>query len=209
MEPLEPFECSETKEGSELICAIITADMDKLQSLIKNGSSLNAKSPDVLAKLSTPLQVAINNSNSAIVNILLTEGADPNIGYPQDDELFPSFLLEPIFHAFAKYEHDIVLALIRAGAKVDIRNYSGDYPLHLATELGWSDVVNEIILRKISLQQTYGCGRTPCMLINYWITRMNILVETRLEARQTKMYVCTLEELYSNSISCSLYNIWR
>ena len=30
-------------------------------------------------------------------------------------------------------------------------------------------------------------------------------VETRLEARQTKMYVCTLEELYSSSISCSLY----
>ena len=39
-------------------------------------------------------------------------------------------------------------------------------------------------------------------LINYWTTRMNILVETRLEARQTKMYVCTLEELYSSSISC-------
>ena len=124
MEPLEPFKRSETKEGSELIRAIITADMDKLQSLIKNGSSVNVKSPDVLGKLSTPLQVAINHSNSEIVNILLTEGADPNIGYPQDDELFPTFLLEPLFHAFAKYEHDIVLALIRGGAKVDIRNYS-------------------------------------------------------------------------------------
>ena len=38
---------------------------------------------------------------------------------------------------------------------------------------------------------------------------MNILSEEcRLKARQTKMYVCTLEELYSCSISCSLYNIW-
>ena len=171
---MEPFECSETKEGSELIRAIITADMDQLQSLIKNGSSVNAQSPDVLAKLSTPLQVAINHSNSAIVNILLSEGADPNIRYPQDDELFPSFLLEPIFHAFAKYEHDIVLALLRAGAKVDIRNYSGDYPLHLAIELGWSDIVNEIILRKISLQQTDGCGRTPCMLAAQ-LGKVNIL----------------------------------
>ena len=31
--------------------------------------------------------------------------------------------------------------------------------------------------------------------------------ETRLEARQTKMYVCTLEELYSGSILCRLYRI--
>lgn len=174
MEPLEPFECSETKEGSELIRAITTADMDKLQSLIKNGASVNAKSPDALGKLSTPLQVAINHSKSEIVNILLTEGADPNKGYPQDDELFPTFLLEPIFHAFAKYEHDIVLALIRGGAKVDIRNYSANYPLHLATELGWSDVVNEIILRKISLQQTDGCHRTPCMLAAQ-LGKVNIL----------------------------------
>ena len=174
MEPLEPFECSETKEGSELIRAIITANMDKLQSLIKNGSSVNAQSPDVLAKLNTPLQVAINHSNSAIVNILLSAGADPNIRYPQDYELFPTFLIEPIFHAFSKYEHDIVLALIRAGAKVDIRNYLGDYPLHLAIELGWSDIVNEIILRKISLQQKDGCGRTPCMLAAQ-LGKVNIL----------------------------------
>ena len=138
--------------------------MDKIRSLVKNGALVNEQSPDVLPKLSTPLQVAINHSNLAIVNILLSEGADPNIWYPQNYQLFPSFLIEPIFHAFSMYEHDIVLALVRAGAKVDITDYSGDYPLHLAIELGWSDVVNEIILHKISLQQTDGCGRTPCML---------------------------------------------
>ena len=78
---MEPFKCSESKLGSELIYAIITADMEKIKSLIEKGASVNERiwSPDVLKQLSTPLQVAINNSNLAIVNLLLSEGADPNM----------------------------------------------------------------------------------------------------------------------------------
>ena len=44
----------------------------------------------------------------------------------------------------------------------------------MAIELGWSDIVNEIILHKISLQQTDACGRTPCMLAAQ-LGKVNIL----------------------------------
>ena len=165
---MEPFKCSESKLGSELIYAIITADMEKIKSLIEKGASVNERiwSPDVLKQLSTPLQVAINDSNLAIVNLLLSEGADPNMAYSEDCELFPMFLNRPIFHAFAlpSNSYEIVMALFRAGAKVDVTDYAGNYPLHLAIVLGWSDLVDEIILCRISLEKTDGCGRTHCML---------------------------------------------
>ena len=110
---MEPFECSEPKQGSQLIYAIITADMEKIKSLIENGVSVNEQSPDVLKQLTTPLQVAINHSNLAIVNLLLSEGADPNMAYSADCELFTTYLNEPIFHAFALPldSYEIVMAL--------------------------------------------------------------------------------------------------
>ena len=163
---MEPFQCSNSNQGTQFIHAIITAEIEKVKSLIANGASVNQRSPDVLLQISTPLQVAINHSNLELVNLLLSEGADPNMAYSPFGDLFPTYLNEPIFHAFAlpSNSYEIVMALVRAGAKLDVKDYSGSYPLHLAIVLGWSDLVDENIAHRISLEQTDGCGRTPCIL---------------------------------------------
>ena len=44
-------------------------------------------------------------------------------------------------------------------------------------------------------------------MLNYGHIRMNILCGKLLLAKQMKMYICTLKNLYSGGISCRLYRI--
>ena len=65
--------------------------------------------------------------------------------------------------------YEIVMALVRAGAKLDVKDYSGSYPLHLAIVLGWSDLVDEIILTQdfTSSRQMVVVEHLACLQRNW------------------------------------------
>ena len=64
---MEEFHCEELNGAGQLICAINAEDIAKITFLIKNGASVNERSPDVLLHINSPLQVVINNCNLEIV----------------------------------------------------------------------------------------------------------------------------------------------
>ena len=147
-------------DGTLLIDAIDREHLEDVKFLINSSSSVNQRADDG----STPLQVAIHHSNLEIVHLLLSKEADPNLSYTLEDEDDPSFLFEPLLHALAMGKCDIALALIKAGAKLNIKNDEGESPLHMAIMCSSESLVEEMIQRNISVNEKDNIGQTPCML---------------------------------------------
>jgi ankyrin repeat protein len=86
----------------------------------------------------TPLQLATRNGHSSIVEFLLSKGADPSSAHAED-------LNKPIHYAVEQGHFSVLDQLLKADAKVTIRNGQGRTPLHLASQRGDVNILKRLL----------------------------------------------------------------
>lgn len=104
-----------------LEAAILGGSVSLLRKCIDNGAVLNVQNH--YGK--TALYIAADEQMTDAVNVLLQNGASPDI---QENELRWGALHKAAFHGNA----EIVSALIRAKADINLLTSDGDTPLHMA-----------------------------------------------------------------------------
>jgi len=85
---------------------------------------------------------------------LLKSGADPNIRSPYDGPLHLAARLGP---------PELVIALLKAGANIELPGYGGARPLHSATLAGQTKIVAILLESGAEVDALDNVGRTPLM----------------------------------------------
>jgi ankyrin repeat protein len=113
--------------------ATLQDDPQAVETLVLRGADVNLRTRrDLLFReAETPLMVASSDGNSAMVQRLLSLGADPNLDNHEGTS--------PLMVAAARGEPTIVRILIEAGAYVSAKDNHGRTPLHWCTTRWSSD----------------------------------------------------------------------
>ena len=98
----------------------------------------------------TPLSLAIDRSNNAVVETLLKFGANPNKGAVTGD---------PIFVAAQKDYPDIIRLLISAGA--DVKGRKSNSPLTLASQAGYIETMRVLLSGGADVNSVDNANKTP------------------------------------------------
>lgn len=122
-------------------------DHDGLRRAVANGANPNRSFHDSDECL---LTIAASKGDAAMVRLLLELGADPNCR----ESVTP-----PLVAAAASGLLVSVVALLAAGAEVDVRDEDGSTPLMIAAACGHTDAVNELLQRGANpkLKDESGC----------------------------------------------------
>lgn len=107
-----------------LITAVKNKDYKGVKKLIKEGADVNEMNAQ-----RTPLSSAVFQEDQKMVDLLLMLGADIN----RVDKDCPN---SPLHDATYRGYYLLVEHLIKKGAEINIRNYLGKTPLHLASKMG-------------------------------------------------------------------------
>lgn len=108
-------------------------DINEIKKLIKSGANVNV----LLQSNDTLLKVATKKGNKTIVELLLNNGAEPNL----NDR-------DALVTAAYKGEYEIAKMLVAAGANVNNNKHSKhQFPLQLASNYGHEDIVG-LLLKK-------------------------------------------------------------
>ena len=111
-----------------------------------------------------PLGTAIVQENLEIVQILLEKGADANMTYEVESE-DGTFPMSPLIEALEMEKSDIVLFLIVQGcANLNVKNYKGASPLHIAVYNSMQDIVEKLLECDISINGKDNEGATPLII---------------------------------------------
>lgn len=121
-----------------LLEAVYRQDVEKIKKLIVQGDVLDSQDSDGR----TPLMHAIlaENASIEVVNLLLRLGADPNIRDRDQGWTALHFAAQVV-------RLDLVVALIDAGAKIDVEDEFGNTPLWRAvfSSQGKGDVIKALL----------------------------------------------------------------
>ncbi|XP_070287872.1 cyclin-dependent kinase inhibitor 2A-like [Myotis yumanensis] len=112
-----------------LAAAAARGRAEEVQALLQAGASPNA--PNSHGR--TPIQVMMMGS-TRVAELLLIHGADPNCADP-------ATLTRPVHDAAREGFLDTLVALHRAGARLDVRDAWGRLPVDLAEERGHRHIV--------------------------------------------------------------------
>lgn len=115
-----------------LMLASVKGDLEKVQTLIADGSPVNAVSPQ-----GTALSLAVAKAHHGVAMALLRVGARPDIGPPGK----PSALML----AASNGDHKLVHVLLAAGAAVNRTDSNGDNAVAYAARAGNLAVVRELL----------------------------------------------------------------
>ncbi|KAI9155619.1 Ankyrin-3 [Paramyrothecium foliicola] len=128
---------------------VVAANTDSIESLDLNGFA--------------PLHLAVLRHDQALMRVLLSEGANPDLGDSLDKS--PLHLATET----ASQDTSLVQLLLDAGANPDTRDWKGNTPLHNAAAKGLPNCVSLLI--------SYGADVNIC---NLWseATPLNLLAET-------------------------------
>lgn len=143
-----------------LINGVANNNVSTIQTALNNGANINC-----INGVHTPLLVAINYKNVAMVNYLLNKGADPNLKVMTWD----GRIILPINEAIQNSKIDpssnkIVQLLVNAGANVNDVNQDGISPLEIATyDPPTPQMVNYLISKGANVNQTNYLGSTALM----------------------------------------------
>ncbi|XP_012520481.1 PREDICTED: cyclin-dependent kinase inhibitor 2A [Propithecus coquereli] len=111
-----------------LAAAAARGQFEEVRALLEAGAPPNA--PNRYGR--TPIQVMMMG-NARVAQLLLLHGAEPN-------RADPATLTRPVHDAAREGFLDTLVALHRAGARLDVRDARGRLPVDLAEERGHSDV---------------------------------------------------------------------
>jgi ankyrin repeat protein len=117
--------------------AVLNDDVELAKSLISEGVNINKNNDDGLQPpYYCPLYMAILLNNTAMTNLLLDNGAHPNISYQEIDGATP-------LHIAAIFDNiSIVSKLLEKGAHINAKNMYGYTALDYAKEAHNSDIIH-------------------------------------------------------------------
>ena len=147
---------------SLLIDAVRRENVDDVKWLTTYiGCSVNDRSDDG----STPLGMAIVQENLDIVSILIEKGADANNTYAIETEDGTVFEMSPLIEALELENSDIASFLIVQGcAQLNVKNYHGASPLHIAVYNSMEDIVEKLLECDICIDGKDNGGATPLII---------------------------------------------
>jgi ankyrin repeat protein len=127
-------------------------DASRVARLIQtNPNDVNRSSADGFS----PLGLACFFGHDALVDILLTAGADPNAASQN------AFKVTPLHSACAISNIDIVKKLLAAGADVNAKQMRGVTPLHSAAHNNRTDIVDLLLAHGADPNAQMDDGKTP------------------------------------------------
>ena len=133
--------------------AVMIRQEDEVRSLLASGIK-PTNDRDILG--STPLCEAAFEGNIVIIDLLLTEGADPNFASDTDRT--------PLHCASMAGHEDAVARLLTAGAQPNHKDRDGTQPLHDAAFEGHKGVVELLLAEGADPYAVTKFGRTPLHL---------------------------------------------
>lgn len=102
----------------------------------------------------TDLYEAAQAGDVALVQALVSAGAEPNERSPYDGPL----------HVAARFgPPELVTALLDAGADIELKGYGGMHPLHVAALAGQHKILSMLLTRGAKVDALDNIGRTPLM----------------------------------------------
>ena len=101
----------------------------------------------------TPLHIAVGTGQKAVVDVLLSNGA--NINQASNDGM------APLHNAVHVKNHEMITSLIVKGANINQTDNDGSSPLHRAASLGHDDVVALLLERGADVNQVDLDGDRP------------------------------------------------
>jgi ankyrin repeat protein len=108
---------------------------------------------DMDAKGRTPLSRAAENGHEAVAELLISKGADVNVGNYGT----------PLFHAVEAGHEEVAKLLINKGADVNASKYYGWTPLGCAIRKGYQKVAKLLIDKGADVNAGDNGGRTPLL----------------------------------------------
>ncbi|KAJ2953216.1 hypothetical protein O0L34_g793 [Tuta absoluta] len=102
----------------------------------------------------TPLHCAASARNLACVKVLIAYGADVNAGLSERS---------PLHYAVLSNAHDVVSALLEAGACPDTPQVFTETPLHVAASLGLATCTKLLLDAGADVRAAMGAGRTTAL----------------------------------------------
>ncbi|XP_019623706.1 PREDICTED: B-cell lymphoma 3 protein homolog [Branchiostoma belcheri] len=106
----------------------------------------------------TPLHVAVNTGNQDVAMLLVDSGADVDATDGKSGRT-------ALFHAVERDQEDMVLYLLRAGAKVNAQCYAGNTPLHAASGRGQQNMVKLLIKHGADIGVKNSHNDTPLAVV--------------------------------------------
>jgi ankyrin repeat protein len=113
----------------QLYQAIMLHDKQRVENLLKSGADPNERVPSGLAALHEAMNCSVE-----ICRLLLQHGADPNIRVAKNEQGGGTNDWTPLFYAAYDGRDDLVVELLRHGAKVNIVDAVGRSPLWYARD---------------------------------------------------------------------------
>ncbi len=146
------------EKEERLVFATKMGEVEMAEEELKNGAD-----PNMVDSKSIPVcGSALEAGDWEILRLLLDAGADPNMNYIMDPEKDKRAPL--IARAAGFNEPTPVQMLIDKGAHIDLRDQTGLTALHIASYLGYEQVVKLLIDRKANLELGDEAGYTPLMM---------------------------------------------
>lgn len=155
--------------GTELFSAIENADIEKINTLIDNGTDVNARDENGY----TPLMFAAVKGDANIANLLISEGADINRADMKNG-------WTALVYAIRTKSIDVVKLLLNKGAevnKVDLHNWS---PIMRAVVINSAPITQMLLDCGADISETLPNGQTLSSLADIYQAHeaMSILNET-------------------------------
>lgn len=138
-------------EATPLIDAAHRDDLPKAKELLAKGVSVNEANRYGV----TPLSLACQNGNPAMVDLFLGSGADANLALPGNET--------PLHTASRTGRLEVVKKLVKAGAKINAREHHQQTPIMWAAAEGHADVVRFLLDQKAEFQEPLATGFTPLL----------------------------------------------
>lgn len=151
----KPITYSEDQLVSHLVKAAIVGNKEAVIALLHSGRDVNS----VNKFGETALMGAVYGGHNNIVEILLSEGANPNISDNKGNK--------PIHVASANSNFFAAQQLVRKGSEIDPRNNSNDTPLLIATLNNALDIVDLLIRNGADVNQANNDGLTALHVATY------------------------------------------
>ncbi len=134
--------------------AAYRGSVEAIRALLDAGA--NVEPPENVKPRHSPLLLASMSGDLETVSLLLARGAHAN---PRPNASGDS----PISEAITFGRADVVRALIRAGAKIDLVERTGVNLLHWATITNRADVIPELVRAGVDVNAIDDAGFTPLM----------------------------------------------
>lgn len=111
-------------DDSAFTAAVLEGNRENVEKLIKAGADVNEGTGD--SKI-TPLMVTVQNGNMEMMQLLMENGADPNLQTAEG--------ITALIHAASSGEANVVKSLLDAGANPNLQTEAGGFALYNAVVL--------------------------------------------------------------------------